>query len=166
MAKITLQGNEINTIGNLPEIGSLAPDFELTKTDFSRAKLSDYKGKKVVLNIFVSLDTSICANSVKFFNTEAAKLDNVKVLCISRDLPFAHARFCETEGIENVENLSELRNFDFGEAYGNTITDGIFTSLLSRSIVIIDEEGKIIYTEQVPEIAQDPDFEKALAALK
>lgn len=165
MSKITLKGNEINTIGVLPAIGAKAPGFELTKTDLSNATLSDYKGKKVVLNIFPSLDTSVCANSVRVFNQEAAKLDNVKVLCISKDLPFAHSRFCETEGIENVENLSELRNIEFGKDYGVTIVDGPLAALFSRAIVIVDEEGKVIYIEQVPEITQDPDFDKALAAL-
>lgn len=166
MAKITLEGNPINTIGKLPALGTVAPDFTLTKTDMSDIKLSDLKGQKVVLNIFVSLDTSICADSVKVFNEKATQLNNVKVLCISRDLPFAHGRFCESNGIKNVENLSELRNIEFGKNYGTTIIDGPLAGLLARSIVILDEEGKVIYTELVPEIVQDPDYEKAMAALQ
>ena len=166
MAKITLKGNEINTVGDLPAVGVKAPEFELVKTDLSSAKLSDYKGKKVVLNIFPSLDTSVCANSVRVFNKEAAGMDNVKVLCISKDLPFAHSRFCESEGINNVENLSGFRGEGFGKDYGVVLVDGPLAAIYSRAIVIVDEDGKVIYTEQVPEITQDPNFDKALAALK
>ncbi len=166
MAQITLQKNAINTKGSLPSIGSQAPDFKLVSTDLSVKSLSDYSGKKVVLNIFPSLDTGVCANSVRKFNEEAASLDNVKVLCISKDLPFAHGRFCETEGISNVENLSEFRDSNFGDAYEVTIVDGPLEGVFSRAIVVVDEQGKVIYTEQVPEITQDPDFAKALAAVK
>ncbi len=166
MAKITLQGNTINTKGNLPEVGSKAPDFSLTGTDLSSSSLSDFGGKKLVLNIFPSLDTGICAASVRKFNEEAAGLENVEVLCISKDLPFAHGRFCETEGIDKVKNLSEFKDTNFGDAYNVTITDGPMEGLFSRAIVVVDEEGKVVYNEQVPEIVQEPDYSKALDAIK
>lgn len=165
MTKITLKGNPVNTVGNLPEAGSSAPEFELTKTDLSDAKLSDFKGKKVILNIFPSLDTSVCASSVRRFNAEAEKLENSVVLCVSRDLPFAHNRFCSVEGLNNVIPLSELRTSDFGKNYGVLITDGPLAGLLSRAIVVINENGRVTYTQQVPEITQEPDYEKALKSL-
>lgn len=164
MATITLKGNNINTAGSLPEVGHEAPLFTLTKTDLSNTSLSDFKGKKVILNIFPSLDTGICAASVRKFNEEASSKD-VAVLCISKDLPFAHNRFCESEGIKNVVNLSDFKNADFANAYHTIIVDGPMAGLHSRAVVVIDEEGKVIYTEQVPEIVQEPDYEKALAAL-
>ena len=166
MAKIKLKGNEINTIGNLPGIGKLAPDFTLTKTDLLDVSLSDYKGKKVILNIFPSLDTTVCAMSVRRFNAEAEKLDNTVVLCISRDLPFAHKRFCTTEGLENVASLSELRNDWFSKKYGVKIIDSPMAGLMARAVIILDENLKVIYTELVPEIVQEPDYEKALEELK
>lgn len=165
MTQITLQGNPIETIGALPAVTTKAPDFTLTRQDLSDASLSDFAGMTVVLNIFVSLDTSICAASVRRFNTEASNLDNTVVLCVSADLPFAHQRFCEAEGLEKVIPLSVFRSPDFGKDYGVTITTGPLTGLLSRAIVIIDQNGNIAYTEQVPEIAQDPDFEAALKVL-
>lgn len=165
MAKITLKGNEINTSGNIPEIGSPAKDFVLTKTDLSDVGLKDFKGKKIVMNIFPSLDTSVCANSVRRFNEEASKLENTVVLCISRDLPFAHNRFCETEGLKDVISLSELRNLDFGEDYGLRIINGPLAGLLARAVIVLDENLKVIYTELVPEIVQEPDYEKALESL-
>ncbi len=164
MATITLKGNEINTARNLPEIGQEAPLFTLTKTDLSNVSLSDFKGKKVILNIFPSLDTGICAASVRKFNQEASNRE-VTVLCISKDLPFAHARFCEAEGIENVINLSDFKNANFANAYHTKIVDGPMAGLHSRAVVVINEEGKIVYAEQVPEIVQEPDYEKALAVL-
>lgn len=166
MAKIKLKGNKINTIGNLPGIGELAPDFTLTKTDLLDVSLSDYKGKKVILNIFPSLDTTVCAMSVRRFNAEAEKLDNTVVLCISRDLPFAHKRFCTTEGLENVVSLSELRNDWFSKKYGVKIIDSPMAGLMARAVIILDENLKVIYTELVPEIVQEPDYEKALEELK
>lgn len=166
MASITLKGNPISTIGELPSVGSKAPSFSLVKSDLSVASLSDFEGKKVILNIFPSLDTSVCAASVRTFNKEVASLDNTVVLCISKDLPFAHGRFCSTEGIEDVVTLSEFRDNAFGEAYGVTIADGPLAGIHSRAVVIVNEEGNVVYTEQVPEITQDPDFEKALAAVK
>lgn len=165
MAKITLRGNPINTVGNLPEVGSQAPDFKLTKTDLSDATLADFKGKRIILNISPSLDTAICATSIRKFNEEAVKLDNTVVLYASLDLPFAHNRFCSAEGIENVVSLSELHDRSFGENYGVRIVDGPMAGLYSRAVVIIDENGKVIYTEQVPEIAQDPNYEAALNVL-
>ncbi len=165
MAEITLGGNPTNTIGNLPKIGSTAPDFSLVKTDMSVATLADYKGSKVILNIFPSVDTGVCAASVRHFNAEVSQLDNTTVLCISRDLPFAQKRFCGAEGLDNVINLSDFVDGSFGKAYGLEIIDGAFRGLHSRAIVIIDENGSVIYTEQVPEIGQAPNFEAALAAL-
>jgi len=166
MATITLKGNPIHTAGNLPAVGTKAPDFKLVKSDLSEASLSDFHGKKVILNIFPSLDTSVCATSIRKFNAEASKLDNTVVLCISRDLPFAHGRFCSTEGLKNVVPLSEFRNDNFGKAYGVKIEDSGMAGLLSRAVVVVDESGKVTYTEQVPEITQEPDYEKAIKALK
>lgn len=165
MAKITLKGNPINTVGELPAIGSQLPSFSLTKTDLSEAKLSDFAGKRIVLNIFPSLDTAVCAASVRKFNALAANMPNTLVLCISRDLPFAHGRFCTTEGLNNVVNLSELRNLDFGDHYGVRIIDGPLAGLHSRAVIVADENGKVIYTEQVPDIVQEPDYDKALNSL-
>lgn len=166
MASITLKGNAINTIGTLPAVGSTAPDFKLTKTDLSETSLKDFAGKKVILNIFPSLDTSVCATSIRKFNAEAQKLNNTVVLCISRDLPFSHSRFCSIEGLNNVVPLSELRDDNFSRTYGVKIIDGPMASLLSRAVVVIDETGKIKYTEQVPEITQEPNYEAALQAAK
>lgn len=166
MARITLKGNPINTVGTLPAVGQPAPDFKVTKSDLSALSLSDLKGKKVVLNIFPSIDTGVCATSVRKFNQEAANLPNTVVVGVSRDLPFALGRFCGAEGIKNVVTTSDFRNGSFGKAYGVTITDGPLEGLLSRSVVVLDEGGVVRYTEQVPETAQEPDYAKALAALK
>ncbi|MGN7611243.1 thiol peroxidase [Magnetococcales bacterium HHB-1] len=165
MAEITLKGNKINTCGDLPAVGSAAPAFSLTNTDLGERTLADLAGKKVVLNIFPSIDTPVCAASVRRFNEEASKLDNTVVLCISLDLPFAHKRFCGAEGLEGVESLTELRERGFGEAYGVRIVDGPLAGLLARAIVVVDGSGNVTYTEQVPEIVQEPDYDKALAAL-
>ncbi|MBP8084218.1 MAG: thiol peroxidase [Spirochaetes bacterium] len=158
MAKITLKGNIINTFGNLPEIGSAAKDFLLTKTDLSDVTLKDFRGKRIVMNIFPSVDTGVCATSVRRFNSELDKMKNTVVLCISVDLPFAHQRFCGAEGLNNVISLSEMRVRKFGEDYGVRIIDGPLAGIFSRAVIVIDEGGKIIYTEQVPEIAQEPDY--------
>ncbi|APD08105.1 peroxiredoxin [Flavobacteriaceae bacterium UJ101] len=166
MAKITLGGNEITTLGTLPEIGSKASDFVLTKGDLSDAKLSDYKGKKVILNIFPSVDTGTCAASARHFNQDVANLDNTVVLCVSRDLPFAQARFCAAEGIDRVEMLSEFKDYNFSDAYQVRITSGPLEGLHSRAIVVLDEQGIVQYVEQVPEIKDEPNYEKALAAIK
>jgi thiol peroxidase len=165
MGQVTLKGNPVNTVGQLPQVGSQAKDFQLVKTDLSIASLSDFKGSKVVLNIFPSVDTSTCATSVRKFNEKASALDNTKVLCISRDLPFAQNRFCGAEGLENVVNLSDFKNASFGNDYGLTITDGPLAGLHSRAVIILDENGIVKYTEQVPDIVDEPNYENALAAL-
>ncbi len=165
MAKVTLKGNPVNTTGNLPALGSEAPDFSLVRSDLSELTLSELKGKKVILDISPSLDTSICATAARKFNQLAAGRDDVIVLAITRDLPFAHGRFCTTEGIENVVTLSGFRNAEFGRAYGVELTDGLFKGLYARTIVVVDETGRVVYTELVPEIATEPDYDSALAAL-
>lgn len=165
MAQITLKGNAVSTVGKLPATGTAAPSFTLVKSDLSEVGLADFTGKRVVLNIFPSLDTPVCAASVRRFNLEASSLPETVVLCISADLPFAHKRFCETEGIENVVSLSVFRSPEFGKDYGVTMTDGPLKGILSRAVVIVDGEGKVIYTEQVPEITQEPDYEAALKAM-
>jgi len=166
MATIALKGNPVHTSGSLPAQGTMAPDFLLTKTDLSDVSLSDFKGKNIVLNIFPSLDTAVCAMSVRKFNAEAEKQANTVVLCISRDLPFAHARFCAAEGLTNVVPASELRNNNFGTDYGVLITDGPLAGLHSRAVVVLNGDGKVIYTEQVPDIVQEPNYEAALASLR
>lgn len=166
MTKITLKGNQIKTIGKLPKVGKKAPKFKLVKSDLSVAKLKDFKGSKLILNITPSIDTGVCQNSVREFNKRAAALENTKVLYVSKDLPFAQARFCGAEGIENVITLSDFVKGKFGRKYGLTIKNGPMKGLLSRAVVVIDEEGMISYTEQVPEIVDEPNYEAALEALK
>lgn len=165
MATITLKGTPIETIGDLPLVGATAPGFTLTKRDLSETTLADFAGQRIILNIFPSIDTPVCATAVRRFNVEAGKLENSVVLCVSADLPFAHERFCGAEGIDDVMSVSSFRSEAFGKDYGVQITSGPLTGLLSRAIVIIDASGKVIYTEQVPEIAQEPNNEAALAAL-
>jgi len=165
MAKITLKGNPVNTSGNLPVKGCKAPDFLLVKSDLSTLKLSELKGKKIILNIFPSLDTSVCATSVRKFNQLAAGKANVSVLAISKDLPFAHGRFCTTEGITNVVTLSGFRDSAFGKAYGIDIIDGPLEGLYARSVVVIDEAGHVVYNQLVPETTEEPDYDSALKAL-
>jgi len=165
MAKVTLKGNQVNTCGNLPAKGTLAPEFTLVKSDLGTMTLSELKGKKIVLSISPSFDTSICATSVRKFNQAAAGKTNVMVLAITKDLPFAHARFCTTEGITNVITLSGFRDKDFGKSYGIELIDGPFEGLYARSLVVIDETGKVVYTQLVPEIATEADYDAALAAL-
>lgn len=166
MATVTLKGNAIKTVGELPGKNEKAPGFSLVKNDLSSASLNDFKGKKVVLNIFPSVDTGTCAASVRKFNQEASKLDNTAVLCISRDLPFAQARFCGAEGLDNVITLSDFRERDFGKDYGVEFVDGPLAGLLSRSVVVIDEEGKVVYAQQVAETVDEPDYGAVLNALK
>lgn len=166
MAQITLNGNPTHTSGKLPTPGYAAPDFSLTKKDLSDMSLRDVAGKRVVLNIFPSIDTPTCSASVRRFNAEIGGHENAVVLCISRDLPFAHARFCEAEGIENAIPLSEMRHRDFGEKYGLAILEGPLAGLLARAVLVLDESGKVIHSELVPEIGNEPDYEKALEALK
>jgi len=165
MANITLGGNATTTNGELPKVGEKVPDFTLKTVELKDATLSDYKGKKIILNIFPSVDTGVCAASVRHFNEKASELANTTVLCISRDLPFAQDRFCGAEGIDNVIMLSDFIDGQFGKDYGLEIESGAFAGLHSRVIIILDEDGKVTYTEQVPEIGQDPDFESALDAL-
>lgn len=166
MAVITLKGQQTNTIGILPAVGSVVPDFILTKTDLSDVGKHDFSGKRMVFNIFPSVDTSVCAASVRKFNEAAAALDITVVLCISQDLPFAHDRFCGAEGIKNVVSLSAFRSKTFGQQFGVSIADGPLAGLFSRAVVVADAEGKVLYTEQVPEITQEPDYQAALAALQ
>jgi len=165
MTQITHKGMQVNTYGELPEVGSKSPEFALVKSDLTELELSSLAGKQVVLNIFVSLDTSTCAASVRRFNAEAASRQNTVVLCISADLPFAHNRFCTSEGLEDVITLSTFRNPEFVKDYGVLLLDGKLKGLLSRAVVILDENGIVKYTQQVPEIAQEPDYDSALKAL-
>lgn len=166
MAKITLGGTETNTIGNLPEVGSQAPDFQLVSKDMKELTLASYHGQNVILNIYPSIDTGVCAMSTVKFNQEASNLENTRIVCISKDLPFALSRYCQAEGIENLDNLTNFRDGgDFGKDYGVEIVDGAFKGLNARAIVVIDGEGKVVYNELVPEVGQEPNYEKALAAL-
>lgn len=165
MATVTLGGNAIHTSGELPKTGSKSPDFTLVKTDLSTTSLSDFAGSKLVLNIFPSVDTGTCAASVRAFNEKASQLENTKVLCISRDLPFAQKRFCGAERLENVINLSDFSTGSFGKDFGLEITDGPLAGLHSRVVIVLDENGTVKYTEQVAEIADEPNYESALAAL-
>lgn len=166
MSKVKFSGTDVNTNGALPAVGSMAPDFSGVKGDLSELSLKDLQGKKVVLNIFPSLDTGVCAASVRRFNKEAANLENTVVLAISKDLPFAQARFCTTEGIDKVVALSMFKGAGFEDKYGVLLVDGPLSGLLTRSIVVIDETGKVVYTELVPEITEEPNYEKAIAALQ
>jgi len=165
MAQITFGGNPANTVGELPKVGSQAPNFTLTDTDLKTKTLGDFKGSKLILNVFPSINTGVCSASVRKFNEEASKINNARVLCISKDLPFAQAQFCGAEGIENVEMLSDYKTGDFGREYGVTMADTAFETLHSRAVLVLDEAGKVLYTEQVPEIGQEPDYAAALAAL-
>jgi thiol peroxidase len=165
MAAITLGGIPINTNGSLPQVGSKATDFQLVKSDLSVATLADFAGSKLVLNIFPSIDTGTCATSVRTFNAKASALENTKVLCISRDLPFAQKRFCGAEGLENVINLSDFKEGSFGKNYGLEIVDGPLAGLHSRVVIVLDENGVVKHAEQVGEIADEPNYEAALASL-
>jgi thiol peroxidase len=166
MSTIAFKGKEIHTSGSLPSVGSKAPDFSVTKSDLSEIKLADYSGRRLVINIFPSIDTGVCAASVRKFNQEAAGLDNTIVLCVSKDLPFAHKRFCEAEGIENVVTASEYKNQSFSQAYNVRMEDGPLEGLMSRAVVVVGADGTVLYNEQVPEITQEPDYEKALNVLQ
>jgi thiol peroxidase len=165
MARVSSRGEIVETSGELPTVGGAAPSFALRKADLSPATLADYAGVRLVLNIFPSIDTPTCAKSVRQFNERAAAMPNTKVLCISADLPFALGRFCGAEGIENVETASVYRSPEFGRDYGVYMAEGRLGGLLARAIVVIDENGKVIHTELVPEIAQEPDYDAAVAAL-
>ncbi|MGC9336719.1 MAG: thiol peroxidase [Candidatus Cloacimonadia bacterium] len=165
MATTKLNGKEIKTNGDLPEIGKPAPEFILTNNDLEDVSLKDFLGEKIILNIFPSLDTPVCATSVRRFNSEAEKLPNTKVLCISKDLPFAQKRFCGAEGLDNVIALSELRDTNFSDAYGVRLTEGKMRSLFARVVIILDEDGIVRYVQLVPEITQEPNYEDALKNL-
>jgi thiol peroxidase len=164
MATTALRGNPVSTAGDLPAIGS-TPSFTLTKADLSEVSAGDLAGKNVVLNIFPSVDTPVCANSVRTFNQRAGELENTIVLCVSADLPFAQKRFCGAEGIENVEVASTFRS-DFGQSFGVQLAEGPMKGLMARAVVVLDPQGKVSYTELVPEIAQEPDYDAALASLR
>ena len=166
MAKTAFKGTPVTLAGEFVKVGTPAPEFTLVKGDLSNYTLKDGKGKYLVLNIFPSMDTGVCATSVRKFNQLAANRPNVTVLAISKDLPFAQGRFCTTEGIENVVPLSDFRYSDFDESYGVRMADGPLAGLLARSVVVIGKDGTVAYTELVPEITQEPDYEKALAAVK
>lgn len=165
MATVTLGGNPVNTNATLPAVDSVAPQFQLVANDLSEVSLESFKGHKVILNIFPSIDTATCATSVRTFNKMANDLENTKVLCISRDLPFAQKRFCGSEGLENVVNLSDFRNGTFGNDYGLTLVDSALKGLHARAIVVLDENGVVKHTELVSEIANEPNYENALKAL-
>jgi thiol peroxidase len=165
MATVTLKGDKIKTSGSLPKKGSKAPDFKLTATDLSTKSLSDYKGYNLILNIFPSIDTNTCALSVRQFNRQATKLEDTKVLCISRDLPFAMARFIGNDNVKNVTSLSDYKNGEFGKKYGLDFVDGPLEALHSRCIVVVNKDGDVVYTEQVPEIVDEPNYEAAINAL-
>ncbi len=165
MAQIAFKGSPVHTSGTLPQTSSAAPDFVLTTGDLSDVSLKDYAGKRKILNIVPSLDTGVCAASAVRFNKEIDKIDNAVVLTVSEDLPFAQSRFCESNGVDKVVTLSQLRNKDFGKAYGVEMVDGPLAGLLSRAVVVIDENDNVIYTQQVPEITQEPDYDEVLKAL-
>ncbi len=166
MSTVSLGGNPVNTSGDLPAVGSDAPAFSLTKGDLSPLTNADFAGKRIVLNIFPSVDTPTCASSVRKFNEAASGLENAVVVCVSADLPFAQGRFCGSEGLSNVVTASSFRSADFGSTYGVTLTDSVLQGLLARAVVVIDENGKVAHTELVAEIANEPNYDAALAALK
>ena len=166
MAQVTLKGSPIHTNGDLPKVGAKAPDFKLTNGDLKDVGLADFKGKKKILNIVPSLDTGVCATSARKFNQSASKLSNAVVLVISADLPFASKRFCTTEGLQNVVPLSLMRGKHFAKDYGVFLEDGPLAGICARAVVVLDESDKVVYTQLVPEIGQEPDYDKALAAVK
>ena len=166
MAKILFKGGEVNTNGDLPKVGSVAPNFTLVNTGLADVSLADYKGKNVVLSINPSLDTSVCAATARKFNTTLSQLANTVVLYTTKDLPFAHNRFCTTEGIENVVTLSDYRNPEFATTYGVLVQDGALKGLMARAIVVINPQGVVTYTEMVPEITTEPNYDNVIAALK
>lgn len=166
MAEITFQGNPIHTNSDLPEVGQTAPNFKLVNKDLENVSLDDFKGRKKLLNIVPSLDTGVCAASTIQFNKLADQIDNAAILTISSDLPFAQQRFCTAEGIDEVTALSMMRSKDFAKDYGVLITDGPLAGLAARAVVVLDENNKVIYTQQVPEIAEEPDYDQAISALR
>lgn len=166
MSVVTFKGAPVKTIGSLPAVGAMLPDVTLTKGDLSRIAIKEFQGNKIVLNIFPSVDTSVCALSVKKFNKEIAAIKNAKVLCVSKDLPFAQGRFCGAEGADQVVMLSDYVSGEFGKKYGVEMLEGPLLGLLARSVVVADEQGKVLYVELVPELSEEPDYDKALGALR
>lgn len=166
MATTKLKGQIVNTCGELPKVGEMAPDFTAAKGDLSDVRLSDFRGQRVIINVFPSIDTGVCAQSVRTFNKEAANLENTQVLCVSKDLPFAQQRFCGAEGLENVTTLSVFRDDSFSKGYGVELKDSGMRGLLARSVFVLDEEGKLIYEELIPEITTEPNYQAVLDALK
>jgi len=166
MRKVTFKGQPVRILGAIPPVGEDAPYFKLTDTDLKDRNLKEFEGQTLVLNVFPSLDTPVCAASVRRFNELAAGLDGVKVLAISRDLPFAHARFCSTEGIDRLINLSDYKTCDFGLVYGLEMTEGPLEKLLARAVIVIKPNGKIGYVQVVPEITDEPDYEDVMRYLK
>ncbi len=164
MAKLKEHGNDVTTVGELPRVGTKAPEFTLVAADLQHKSLEDYAGKKIILNIFPSIDTGTCATAVRTFNARAGELPDTAVLCISKDLPFAQKRFCGAEGINTVETLSAFRS-NFGEEYGVTLADGPLQGLFARAIVVVNAGGEVVYTELVPEVADEPNYKQAIAAL-
>lgn len=165
MAQVTLKGNTVNTASELPAEGDALPDFRLVATDLSEKGPPDFEGKKLVLNIFPSIDTDVCAASVRRFNEAVSRRDDAAVLCISKDLPFAQGRFCGAEGLNNVTTLSAFRAHEFGKMYGVEMTDGPLAELLARAVVVADEQGRVVHSQLVPEITEEPDYDAALKAL-
>lgn len=166
MAKVTFKGNPVHTAGELPRKGDKAPEFVLVKPDLSELKSESLRGKRVVLNIFPSLDTPVCATSVRKFNQLAAKMADTVVVAVSKDLPFTHQRFCTTEGIDQVTGASAFRNTDFGRSYGVEISDSPLAGLFARAVVVLDKDGRVMYEELVPEISSEPDYDAALSVLE
>ena len=166
MSRITMLGNPFNTNSILPKVGSQAPDFKLTKGDLSGVSLKDFAGKKLVLNIYPSIDTEVCSNSVRKFNVEAASLPNTMVVGVSKDLPFALKRFCAAEGVDKVTSTSSMHDDSFESKYGVRITDGFLAGLMARAVVVIDEKGTVVYTQLLGELAEEPDYAAAIEAVK
>ncbi|WP_319523372.1 thiol peroxidase [uncultured Desulfosarcina sp.] len=165
MAETAFKGTPVTLAGEIPQPGAVAPDFRLVGKDLSDVALTDYAGKTVILNVFPSIDTQVCAMSVRKFNAEIANFDNAVVICVSADLPFAHGRFCGAEGLDHVITASTFRSSDFGETYGLRIADGPLAGLMARAVLVIDGQGKVAYSQLVPDISQEPDYETALACL-
>lgn len=166
MANVTLKGKPVHTIGDLPRVGARAPDFKLVAGDLKDVSLQDYAGKRKILNISPSLDTSVCATAARRFNEQAGKLPDTVVLLVTSDLPFAQKRFCAAEGLQNVVPLSMMRSRDFAKDYGVLITDGPMAGICTRAVVVLDEKDQVVYNQLVPEITTEPDYDKALAAVK
>lgn len=165
MTTVNLGANPVHIEANLPEVGSEAPAFTLTDISMAPVSLADYKGQWVILSIFPSIDTGICAQSTRVFNTAISETENAKVLCISKDLPFAHKRFCGAEGLENVISLADFKNNDFSDGYGIKMVDGGMEGVFARAIVVVNPDGKVAYTELVPQVGQEPDYDRAFAAV-